>query len=121
MLPLGKKFNYVFCADEIAKDRFQSAYNYPVMILPFGYPRWAGLYSKDIDICRLISQYDKVISYLPTLRFNNHQQLDPFSFQGFSDFCKFLENKNYLLIVRPHPSMVFENEHSVSSNVALRI
>lgn len=116
IIPKNKKINYVFCASEDAKKRFESAYRYPVTVLAFGYPRWEGLVNKEVALKDVILGYDKVISYLPTLRFNNHIQLDPFSFEGFLEFLEYLKDRNYLLIVRPHPSMVV-NENKVSGNV----
>lgn len=114
LIPSNKKVDFLFCADKLAAERFKTAYKYPVKILPFGYPRWEGLQSES---SLNTTGYKKVISYLPTLRFSNHVQLDPLSFYGFNDFCNFLETNNYLLIIRPHPSMHFVNEKVLSKNV----
>lgn len=118
IIPQNKKTDYVFCANENAKKRFESSYRYSVEVLAFGYPRWAGLVSNDAVLKKTVSSYDKVISYLPTLRFNNHVQLDPFSFGGFDEFLKYIEEKNYLLIIRPHPVMKIK-EDILSNNVIL--
>ena len=116
--PSKKKFDYIFCADEKAKNRFESSYSYPVNIYAYGYPRWSGLNNSNHSKLKdKAVKYRKVISYLPTLRFNNHKQLDPFSFNGFKEFCKYIESNNYLLIIRPHPIMIFLNDKVSSDNI----
>lgn len=116
-IPSKKKVDLIFCADDKAKERFQSSYPYSVEIIVSGYPRWQGLYANNSSLIDSVKQYDKVISYLPTLRLSNNVQLDPFSFGGFEDFCKYIESKNYLLIIRPHPVMKFVNENLVNNNI----
>lgn len=117
LIPSKKKVDILFCADDKASVRFQSSYEYPVEIIVSGYPRWKGLYEKNSCLNGLVQNYDKVISYLPTLRFNNHTQIDPFSFGGFDDLCRYIERRNYLLIIRPHPVMTFPNENVFSKNI----
>lgn len=119
IIPSSKKFEFIFCADEMSKDRFKTAFNYPVTILPFGYPRWDGLFESDSKLNDVVKSYKKVISYLPTLRFCNHVQLDPFSFYGFNEFISFVERHNYLLIIRPHPSMKYFSKSINSKNILL--
>jgi len=117
IIPSKKHFDIVFCADQKAKERFKSAYDYPLDIFAYGYPRWKGLYGDSSVLNNYSKKYDRIISYLPTLRFNNHRQLNPLSFDGFNYFCEYLEKKNYLLIIRPHPVMTFSNENIVSKNI----
>ncbi|MFA5577359.1 MAG: CDP-glycerol glycerophosphotransferase family protein [Bacilli bacterium] len=119
IFPLKRKYDLVFCADELAQTRFQSAFPTAKEVLPFGYPRWDAYYSKEQNkkLNEIVERYDLVISFMPTLRFYNEIQYDPFSVEGFNEFSNFLVENNYLLLVRPHPVMRLKNENIENENI----
>lgn len=118
ILPGKKKSDIIFCADNVAANRFKSAYPATPKIVPAGYPRWDGLLKSDDNrlVEELIDGFDHVFSFMPTLRFNNQVQYDPFSVEGFDDLNDFLKINNAILIIRPHPSMTFANEDIKNQN-----
>lgn len=118
-LPSKRNAEIIFCANEIAATRFSSSSPNTPEVLAFGYPRWDGLTNNKTHpiLQDNLKKFRTVISYMPTLRFNNLVQYDPFSLEGLDQFIKFLEANNILLIIRPHPVMQFKCESVVSDNV----
>lgn len=119
ILPIKRTADYIICADDMAAERFKSAFPKVQNVIPLGYPRWEAFNVKAIapELKKLASGFSAVISYMPTLRFNNQKQFDPFAIKGFSSFVDALEKYNILMLVRPHPSMVFSNESINSRHV----
>lgn len=118
-LPITRESDYIICADEMAVGRFKTAFPQVKKVIPLGYPRWEAFNEKEVifELQELIKGFSIVVSYMPTLRFNNQKQFDPFSVDGFNEFVSMLEKNNVLLLVRPHPSMVLINENVNSRNI----
>lgn len=121
LLPLKKGFDYIVCADERSKPRFESAFSAKGKVYSVGYPRWDGLSRTGLDLnsLGLSCNYKKIVLYAPTLRFNNHVEYNPFVLSGFNNFLKFLEKNEVLFIFRPHPVMNIEKIQFKSANVKL--
>lgn len=119
-LPLKNRPKYIVCADERSKVRFESAYLAEGRVFPVGYPRWDGLSMTELTskyLNLLIKDFDKIVLYAPTLRFNNHVEYRPFELPGFNCFKNFLKTNNILFIFRPHPTMPFDDKHLKSDNI----
>lgn len=121
-LAAKKSSDYVITASEISKERFSTALNVKRNIVALGYPRWKPILSgfSYNDILKYKDAFDCVLLYAPTLRKNNHATIEPFDYGGIDCFISYIENKNILLLVRPHPSMSFsEKIFNTSNNVML--
>jgi len=117
LLPLKKKYNYILCADERSKPRFESAFSAKGNVFSVGYPRWDGFNTADkLDG---FDGYNSIILYAPTLRFNNHKEFKPSLYPNFDDFLKYIEYNNMLCLFRPHPTMTIDQKMLSSNNIRL--
>lgn len=116
--PQKKVADYIFVASERDRIIFKNALDYKIDVIGFGYPRWKPLL--DIGSTREeFEKFDKIIMYAPTLRKMNREQLNPAEFSGLRELISLFEERNYLLLIRPHPSMKLNLEDFYCDNLKL--
>lgn len=115
-----RKTDYLIVPSEFSKLIFASAFNVNAQnILPLGYPRDEYLLNCDgkENLQKLtnlnLKNYNKIIFYLPTFRKGANRVDAPDIFENNllninkyseEDLVKFLEDNNYLLVVKKHPA-----------------
>lgn len=129
---LEKNFNYVLAGnkglEEVTLRNHQCDKN--VTLLSLRLPRNDLLFEKTKEVETLVSGYDKFILWLPTFRKHVNGAIDTTMFDDqtfplfkdseLEELNKNLKEKNYLLILKPHPAQKIENEQMFTfSNIKI--
>ena len=127
---LRKKTNYIIVPSEFWKSIYCSTFNISTTnILTTGLPRTCFIDNSKHNLQKLLlpnyKSYNKIILYLPTFRNMNNKIEGSMNLNNIINLItydenllfEFLENNNYLLIIKMHPLEKLQNKITTHKNI----